>query len=218
LAGKLVIGTTSVSTFSLDVNGTARVSGELTVASTGITVGKGVSSGVFNTVLGAFPLGAGGSSTSANTVAIGRTAGYLCASGNNNVIIGTETAQLAPSISLSTLIGSEQFGRVTSAISQVLAIGTGDSSFYYPTIYATNIFSNSPNVRIGNNGGALASAPSATTASAILELSSNTKGFLPPRMTTTEKNAIASPAAGLMVYDSTLNLISVYNGTIWISL
>jgi hypothetical protein len=56
------------------------------------------------------------------------------------------------------------------------------------------------------------------TTSAILEVKSTTKGFLPPRMTTTEKNAIATPATGLMVYDTTLNLISVYNGTTWITL
>jgi hypothetical protein len=55
-------------------------------------------------------------------------------------------------------------------------------------------------------------------ASSLVTMSSTTKGFLPPRMTTTQKNAIASPATGLMVYDTTLNLISVYNGTIWISL
>jgi hypothetical protein len=55
-------------------------------------------------------------------------------------------------------------------------------------------------------------------ASSLLTMQSTTKGFLPPRMTTTQKNAIASPATGLMVYDTTLNLISVYNGTTWISL
>jgi hypothetical protein len=52
--------------------------------------------------------------------------------------------------------------------------------------------------------------------SAILDLSSTTRGFLPPRMTTTERNAIASPVAGLMIYNTTTNLINVYNGTIWI--
>jgi hypothetical protein len=57
-----------------------------------------------------------------------------------------------------------------------------------------------------------------TNASALLTMTSTTKGFLPPRMTTTEKNAIASPATGLMVYDTTLNLIALYNGTIWTTL
>jgi hypothetical protein len=34
-------------------------------------------------------------------------------------------------------------------------------------------------------------------------------------MTTTEKNAIASPATGLVVYDTTLNKLSVYTGATW---
>ena len=57
-----------------------------------------------------------------------------------------------------------------------------------------------------------------TQNSSMIQMNSTTQGFLPPRMTTTQKNAIASPATGLMVYDTTLNLISVYNGTIWITL
>jgi hypothetical protein len=51
--------------------------------------------------------------------------------------------------------------------------------------------------------------------SAMFELSSTSQGFLPSRMTTTQKNAIASPATGLVVYDTTLGGLSVYNGTIW---
>jgi len=58
---------------------------------------------------------------------------------------------------------------------------------------------------------------SATTpsASAILQANSTTKGFLPPRMTTTQRNAISSPAAGLVVYDSTTNKLQCYNGSTW---
>jgi len=52
-------------------------------------------------------------------------------------------------------------------------------------------------------------------ASAALEVVSTSKGFLPPRMTTTEKNAIASPAAGLVLYDSTTNKLQCYNGSTW---
>ena len=54
--------------------------------------------------------------------------------------------------------------------------------------------------------------PSAT--SAVMEVTSTTQGFLPPRMTTTQKNAIASPTAGLVVYDTTLNKLCVYT-TAW---
>jgi hypothetical protein len=52
-------------------------------------------------------------------------------------------------------------------------------------------------------------------ASAQLAVDSTTRGFLPPRMTTTQKNAIASPAAGLVVYDNTDNKHYGYNGTTW---
>jgi hypothetical protein len=52
------------------------------------------------------------------------------------------------------------------------------------------------------------------SASAILDAQSTTKGVRMPNMTTTEKNAIASPAAGLMVYDTTLAKLCVYT-TAW---
>jgi hypothetical protein len=52
-------------------------------------------------------------------------------------------------------------------------------------------------------------------ASAKLQIISTTQGFLPPRMTTTQKNAISSPATGLVVYDTTLNKLSVYTGSAW---
>jgi hypothetical protein len=34
-------------------------------------------------------------------------------------------------------------------------------------------------------------------------------------MTTTQKNAIATPATGLVVYDTTLNKLAVYTGAAW---
>jgi len=52
-------------------------------------------------------------------------------------------------------------------------------------------------------------------ASSILTLESTTKGFLPPRMTTTQKNAIASPASGLVVYDTTLGKLCVRGAAAW---
>lgn len=52
-------------------------------------------------------------------------------------------------------------------------------------------------------------------AAAKLQIDSTTKGLLPPRMTTTQRNAISSPPAGLEVYDSTLNKPCFYNGTLW---
>jgi hypothetical protein len=56
---------------------------------------------------------------------------------------------------------------------------------------------------------------SAPVASARLQVDSTAQGFLPPRMTTTQKNAIASPASGLILYDSTTNKLQCYNGSTW---
>jgi hypothetical protein len=56
---------------------------------------------------------------------------------------------------------------------------------------------------------------STAVASAVLEVTSTTRGFLPPRMTTTQKNAIATPATGLVVYDNTTNKLCCYNGSTW---
>lgn len=108
-------------------------------------------------------------------------------------------------------------------IVQAQASATGGTSIggYFNAQYNTN------NIALRTeNGSVFLNASSGNTligtttdvASSKLTIQSTTQGFLPPRMTTTQKNAIASPATGLMVYDTTLNLMSVYNGTTWITL
>ena len=57
-----------------------------------------------------------------------------------------------------------------------------------------------------------------STSSSLLQISSTTQGFLPPIMTTTQKNAIGTPASGLQVYDTTLNELNYYNGSAWVGL
>jgi len=83
--------------------------------------------------------------------------------------------------------------------------------------YRLRTAGNVDRLRIESNGNVLINTTT-DVASSKLTIESTTQGFLCPRMTTTQKNAIASPATGLMVFDLTLGLISVYNGTIWISL
>ena len=56
---------------------------------------------------------------------------------------------------------------------------------------------------------------SAPNASAILDAQSTTKGVRFPNMTTTQKNAVSSPAAGLVVFDTTLAKLCVYSGSAW---
>jgi hypothetical protein len=66
-------------------------------------------------------------------------------------------------------------------------------------------------VGINNDGSTPAS-------SAMLDVKSTTKGMLVPRMTTVQRTAIVSPAAGLLVYDNTTNTFWFYNNTAWLNL
>jgi hypothetical protein len=52
--------------------------------------------------------------------------------------------------------------------------------------------------------------------SAAFQVDSTTKGYLMPRLTTTQRNAIATPATGLLIYNTTTNSLDYYNGTSWV--
>lgn len=66
-----------------------------------------------------------------------------------------------------------------------------------------------------NNVGALGISTDTVHSSALLEIDSTTKGFLPPRGTTTNINNITEPAEGLVVYNTTLKTLCFYNETAW---
>jgi uncharacterized protein (TIGR02145 family) len=51
--------------------------------------------------------------------------------------------------------------------------------------------------------------------SAQLDVNSSTRGFLPPRLTMAERNAIVSPANGLQIFNTTTGCINYYIGTGW---
>ncbi len=51
--------------------------------------------------------------------------------------------------------------------------------------------------------------------SSLLELRSNAKGMLVPRMATTDRDVILSPATGLLIYNTTTNSFNYYNGSTW---
>ena len=74
---------------------------------------------------------------------------------------------------------------------------------------------------ITNSGKVIVGASSAASASAVLEASSTSQGFLPPRMTRDQRIAIVNPAAGLIVWCTncgTAGELQVNNGTSWTNL
>ena len=149
---------------------------------------------------------AGFRSSGADNVAIGRLAGGTIVnqvSGDSNIFIGSRAGSHFAMVGASKniLIGydarpANYTGRNQLNLGNVLW-GSGCSGTGQTAAGSLSVGVNTPN------------------ASALLDLTSTTKGLLLPRMTTTEINAIASPAAGLTVYNTTLALICFYNGTAW---
>jgi len=71
------------------------------------------------------------------------------------------------------------------------------------------------NVVTTGDGGFGTASPDAKAA---LTVTSTTKGFLPPRMTTAQRDAITSPTAGLVLYNSSTNKLQVRTNTAWTDL
>ena len=98
-------------------------------------------------------------------------------------------------------------------ISGVLPIqngGTGSSTLNFvdltnnQTVAGSKQFTNA--ISVG------ASTPEVT---AIVDINSTSKGFLPPRMTTAQRNAIVNPAIGLTIFNTETNCLEWWIGTIW---
>jgi hypothetical protein len=133
---------------------------------------------------------------------------------------------------ISTRDGEVAFGFIdanNSAAIRLLATGTGSSYIdgytegsgkaqNYPLFIgsrANNTGSATTGSTTQENGTRTIFGSAVSDASALVQINSTTRGFLPPRMTTAEKNAIATPAAGLMVYDTTLNKLCVRTAAAW---
>jgi hypothetical protein len=67
----------------------------------------------------------------------------------------------------------------------------------------------------GEINGVLVVGSNSYNAASQLEVTSTSRGFLPPRMTTTQKNAIATPPSGLIVYDTTLGKLCLRGASAW---
>ena len=65
------------------------------------------------------------------------------------------------------------------------------------------------------NTGSVGIGTASPSSSALLDVSSTTKGVLLPRMNTTQINAISYPAEGLTVFNTLLNTLCFYNGVAW---
>ena len=132
---------------------------------------------------------------------------------------GGPLAQFVRDVSSSGIVeiniagGDPQF-KLTSSGSDVMAIGLDGSENSFQVCSGGNVGSNQVLV-VGTNGkgGIGETAPTAP-----LTVTSTTGGVLLPRMTTTQMNAISSPANGEMIYNTTENKFYGYAGGAWVAL
>jgi hypothetical protein len=177
----------------------------LTIPNGNITTG----SGTFN--------GAGGV-----TITTGGSGSSLILNSTNNNLGRTIVARTG---SYNNIAGSgnlvqTDFGITTSINATV---GTSDYTgfLFNPTVTgSTGLDLKAFKNTIGNNtfnttSGSTIIGGTTPSASAILDITSTTRGLLIPRMTLTQRNAIASPAAGLQVYNTNQQRVNFYDGAAW---
>ena len=211
IGGKVSIGTTTTPTYTLDVTGTGRFT---STANPGLVVGDGttgylkIGSATLSQTSGALTLSgafyAQGLSYIQRTTS-GFASSLYCyniaspANGNGS------SMDFFQYITGNTLEATSRIGGIMT--DKTLAAYGGALLFY------TSTSGGAPDekMRIDNTGNVgIGTTPNAN---AILDVSSTTKAFMPPRMTTAQKFAVASPTAGMVVFDSTTQKLCVYTTT-----
>ena len=101
-------------------------------------------------------------------------------------------------------LSRDNAGNVQKVVNNLLNI-YGDGRVIINPNFASKPGDLTPNLSVGIG-------TSSPNSSAILDITSTTKGFLPPRMTTAEMNAISSPQIGLMIFNTDTGYMTVYRG------
>lgn len=131
------------------------------------------------------------------------TTNYKIAAVNNST--GDMVKMYWPGTMFLGISGGTMLGHIL-ATDNTYDIGASGATRFRSGYFGTNLIA----------GAGLAVGVGSIDASAVVDFTSTTKGALLPRMTKTQRDAISSPATGLMVYqtDNTPGL-RVYNGTNW---
>lgn len=120
---------------------------------------------------------------------------------------------------------SDGSGRSFYGISSRINVLSGNTISDPVEIYSVNsigssfaIFNNSKYIMrqmpSGNTGFGTAFS-NTPDASALVDMTSTNQGLLIPRMTTTQMNAISSPATSLLIFNTTTGTYKFYTGSVW---
>jgi hypothetical protein len=138
----------------------------------------------------------------------------MTATSNGNVYAGVYGGDIYMQTNFA---GSPNLAGGALILSSGVGKGTGASTISFNTATTTTtgtnlqILSEKMTILGSGNVGIGTVTPNSN---AILDVISTTKAFMPPRMTTAQRDAIAGPTAGMIVFNSTSGKINIYT-TAW---
>lgn len=209
--GNILINTTTDAGFRLDVNGTARVASTL-------TVGSPAGSGLINIC------------RTDNAVMTTISSPDVCIINNlngNGVRINVDSVNYFHVRGFASQFAVNVTGALTSNAGFTRAllvnnvINANANNVELAAVYISPTFNNLAftgvkNIAIQSASGGAHFNTTSVDVSSILQADSTTKGFLPPRQTQAQRTAIASPAVGLIVYQTDLTEgLYIYKSTGW---
>jgi hypothetical protein len=216
--GNVAINTTTDNGFRLDVNGTTRFQGASTF--TGSTT---ASTAVARGVLMSNTLVASADNNTLVGLDINPTFTNGTFTGVNNIalrVIGPGTGSTTTSLLVQNSGGTQYFkvaDNGTINLGSSLTVTGNGGGVITGSVGGRMVISSQFDMAIFASGGGIGIGGTsfATNSSAMLEVQSITKGFLPPRMTTTQRNSISTPATGLTIYNTTTKTTDTYDGATW---
>ena len=136
---------------------------------------------------------------------------------NDDLILkGSETATVAPGGSVSgAIITTNGTGSASGHVGVEVPANDADDGFFVATDANLDGTVDKIALKIKANGNV---GIGETAPTAPLTVTSTTGGVLMPRMTTTQMNAISSPANGEMIYNTTANKFYGYASGAWVAL
>ena len=178
-AGRLLIGTSTESTYELDLVGDFRSTLDANI--NGLTVGKGGGAVSTNTAFGVSAINATASGT--NNVAVGYSAGSVLTSGSSNVFVGTDAGRDNTTGSGNVFVGRRAGVSNVAGSNNTIAgfqagfyTTSGGNSFYGYNA-GTNVTTGGSNTYIGNGAGEFSTTAEDNSTLGLYSLRNNTTGL-----------------------------------------
>jgi hypothetical protein len=145
------------------------------------------------------------------------TAGQVLTSTGSGTLTWTTPSTTATKLATARKINNVDFDGSADIIVSADA-GTLTGTTIKSTVTGSSLTSVGTLTSATVNGKVIVGASTSASTSAVLEVSSTTQGFLPPRVYAAQRDAIVSPVAGLTIWCINCGQygeLNVYNGSVW---